>query len=205
MASDLFLHLEKRSKELLEKFILPIIEVENDAMAKGEPFPDPDYDAIAAFRLLFHAELEGYFEKKALRVVDTLESGFKGDKVHTKDFAALAFLHMTARGVPAITDTPISRARLKQMAQEALGFGRQFIKDNNGIKEASIFTLSALMGFFPDELDDVLVTELNQYGKNRGDVAHDSWVHKMDTFDSAEIEKTRLTKIVNLIEAFYES
>ena len=61
-----------------------------------------------------------------------------------------------------------------------------------------------LMGFFGDELDNLLVSELNQYGKRRGDVAHDSWKYNTRTFESAEIEKRRLNTILKLTKDFYE-
>lgn len=95
-------------------------------------------------------------------------------------------------------------ADFKELAQEALGYGRQFIEANNGIKENSIQILSGLMGYFSDELDPVLLNELNQYGKKRGDVAHDSWTKNTRTFESAEIEKSRLLTILDLIKKFYE-
>ena len=60
------------------------------------------------------------------------------------------------------------------------------------------------MGYFSDELDPVLLNELNQYGKKRGDVAHDSWTKNTRTFESAEIEKSRLLTILDLIKKFYE-
>lgn len=199
-----FEHLEKRSKELLGKFIFPIIDSENEALVKGEPIPDPDFDSLAAFRMLSHAELEGYFETKALEVISRLDTDFKADKVLTKDFYALSYFYFCKKGHIVKGKEEVSRAELKDFAQKALGFARQFVSDNNGIKENSIVCLSSIMGFFGDEIDALLVSELNQYGKLRGDVAHDSWAHNTRTFESAEIEKKRLEEILKLIKNFYE-
>lgn len=201
----MFNHLENRSKALLEKYILPIIDAEQKALEASEPLPDPDYDNIAAFRLLSHAELEGYFERKANFALNKIQKAFDEDKILTKDFASLIFLHFLLKDPQTkLNNPPIERGELKKMATEAIGFCRHYIKCNNGIKENSIKTLAAIMGFFGDELDDVLLRELDQYGVRRGDVAHDSWTHNTRTFESADIEKSRLERILRLIKSFFE-
>lgn len=213
MPSAHYVHLEQRCNLLIGRFLDPVIAAEQAALTAGQPVPTPDFDDFAAFRLLSHAELEGYFESKARDALDRFDAAFKAGQVLTGRFVALIYLYLwkekqqptwpLGRG-----DDPQSRqqeiAFAKQLAQAALGFGRQFVSANNGIKEGSIQMLSALMGFFPDELDSVLVNELNQYGKKRGDVAHSSWFFDTRTFDSADIEKSRLLTILGLTKAFYE-
>lgn len=214
MAVDPFEHLEKRCAHLVKRYLEPAMAAEALALSEGRPLPDPDFDDFAAFRLLTHAELEGYFESKARAALDQLEAEFKADRVVTADFASLIFLLLwKERKQPtwpaSAADDPDSREKdvchIKNLAQEALGFGRQFIEANNGVKERSIQTLSALMGYFTDDLDAVLVSELNQYGRKRGDVAHSSWAFNTRTFESAEIEKRRIETILRLTEAFYEN
>jgi hypothetical protein len=214
MPSSHFEHLENRCNLLIQRFLDPAIAAEQAALQNGMPVPQPNFDDFAAFRLLTHAELEGYFESKALDVLTALDTIFKNGQVLTSRFVALIYLYLWREkrqpSWPVVQgDDPQSRqqdaAYTKQLAQEALGFGRQFVAANNGIKESSIHVLSAVMGFFPDELDQVLVSELNQYGKKRGDVAHKSWHFKTQTFESADIEKNRLTTILSLTKAFYES
>lgn len=206
MPSAHFVHLENRCNLLIHRFLEPAIAVEQTALLDGHPVPTPNFDDFAAFRLLTHAELEGYFESKALEYLADLDVVFKNGQFLTSRFAGLMFLYLwRERGHPTWPINQVEDAAyLKQIAQEALGFGRKFVAENNGIKEASIQVLSALMGFFPDELDAVLVNELNQYGKKRGDVAHKSWHFNTRTFDSADIEKNRLKTILNLTKAYYE-
>lgn len=206
MPSAHYLHLEARCTHLIQRFLDPVIAAEQAALFANQPVPPPDFDDFAAFRMLTHAELEGYFEAKARDYLAALDAAFKRGQVLTAGFVALICLHLwkdrrQPTWPPLVADDP---AYLKQLAQNALGFGRQFVADNNGIKEASIHVMSALMGFFPDELDAFLVNELNQYGKKRGDVAHSSWHFNTRTFESAEIEKNRLCTILRLTKAYYE-
>lgn len=206
MPSANFVHLESRCNLLINRFLEPAIAVEQAALREGQSVPTPDFDDFAAFRLLSHAELEGYFESKALECLTDLDVVFKSGQFLTSKFSGIMFLYLwQERGHFTWPINKVDDASyLKQMAQEALGFGRKFITANNGIKEASIQVLSALMGFFPNELDAVLVNELNQYGKKRGDVAHKSWHFNTRTFDSADIEKYRLKTILNLTKSYYE-
>lgn len=210
-----FDHLKRRCDELLTKYLEPIISAEQAALASGQPMPHPDFDAIAAFRLLVHAELEGYFEAKAKAALDQLDGQFKSGTFATKSFASLVFFLLlrkqravTWRAAHVSGDVEIRRAEeadFKDLAQEALGFGRQFIAANNGVREGSLHVLSILMGYFPHELDDVLIKELDTFGKLRGDVAHDSWAHNTRAFDSAELERDRVKRILQLTKAFYEA
>lgn len=206
MLSKHFLHLESRCRHLIQRFLDPVIAAETAALQNNQPFPAPDFDDFAAFRLLTHAELEGYFELKVIDALTVLDQAFKQDQVLTAGFVALIYLYLSKERCqpiwPALPSQDKSYA--KQLAQEALGFGRQFVSANNGIKEGSIHVMSGLMGFFPDELDGVLVNELNQYGKNRGDVAHSSWHFNTRTFESADIERNRLIRILELTKAYYE-
>jgi len=209
-----FSHLEQRCNELIAKYLDPIIAAEQSALSSDAELPSPDFDSMAAFRLLSHAELEGYFERKSQMALDRLENDFKTGKFATSQAAALVFLFLwKTQSQPNWADKKnMSTAEyrdaeltdFKNLTQQALGFGRQFINNNNGIKENSITTLSALMGFFADQVDNVLITELGQYGAKRGDVAHDSWVHNTRTFDSADIEKNRILNILVLIKNSYE-
>ena len=64
--------------------------------------------------------------------------------------------------------------------------------------------MSALMGFFPQELDSILIEELNKFGTTRGEVAHQSVRSSSIIFESAEIEKTKLLNILKLANNYYE-
>lgn len=209
-ALDLFNHLESRCLSLIERYIDPTIQAERDAIAQGNPLPDPDFDSLAAFRLLSHAELEGYFEAKAAQSILALDANFKSGNFMTTEFASLIFLFLWKQKKDPLWTNSVKSSKdeevdFKRLAQDSLGFARQFIKDNNGVKENSITTLSALMGYFPSDIDHILISELNQYGKNRGEVAHDSWTRNTRTFDAANIEKSRLLSILSLIKQYYET
>lgn len=204
--STYFTHLEQRCNELIRKYVQPIIDAEASALAASESLPMPDYDSIASFRLLVHAELEGYFEDKAKSEIDQLAKEFAGNKYINSKIASLITLYLWRKQLPCSWNgTEKYESDFKILAQEALGFGRSFIRENNGIKENSIYTLSAIIGLYQHEIDEILVEELNSFGKKRGAVAHKSWVYDTRTFDSAETERNNVTSIIALIRNNYES
>ncbi len=204
--SHYFTELEARCGELCAKYIQPMIDAEVRALHDGKPVPAPDFDHMASYRLLVHAELEGYFERRSKAAIDTLQTEMKAGMVLTQRMASIVALYLWRTQWRPLWPGPSSdRNVFKQVAQDALGFATSFISGNNGIKEDSIEMLSALMGYFPDEIDRVLVTELNELGKRRGDVAHESWTKNTRTFESAQIEKDRIERILRLVKTSYES
>ncbi|UQA72411.1 hypothetical protein K1516_09995 [Stenotrophomonas maltophilia] len=207
MTTAHFGHLKSRCGLLLAKYIDPQIAAIEAALADGDVPPDPDFDNMAACRLLIHSELECYFENRALDSIKACE----GQSALTMKNASLIALRawMERREIDwqrwVAPPVGVDKASFASLANEAHGFARQFIKANNGIKEKSVQTLSAIMGYFPDELDGVLVEDLNKYGSLRGTVAHNSWVYATNTFESPEIERGRVDRIIGLIEQFYEA
>ncbi|WP_139813885.1 hypothetical protein [Pseudomonas putida] len=184
----------------------PIIDAENAALAASEALPTPDYDSIASFRLLVHAELEGYFEDRAKSEIDQLDVEFAGGKYLNGRMSSLIMLYLwRSQSACCWNGTAKYDADFKSLAQNALGFGRSFIKENNGIKENSIHTLSAIIGLYQHEIDEVLIEELNSFGKKRGAVAHKSWIYDTRTFDSAETERNNVVNIISLIRNNYEN
>ncbi|HCR1248452.1 TPA: hypothetical protein ONA42_004810 [Pseudomonas aeruginosa] len=203
--SKQFEHLDSRFKKLVDKYLDPIINEENNALSNSTELPDPDFDSIAAFRLLIHAELEGYFEDKATHVIEELNAQFKSDKFINSKISSLIMLYLwRTQSTPTWSGSENLPSDFKRLAEEALGFGRKFIKSNNGIKENSIHTLSAIIGLYQHEIDEILIEELNEFGKKRGAVAHKSWIYNTRTFRSAEDEKNTVKNIIKLIKDTYE-
>lgn len=210
MASKLYDEMQARCQVLIDRYLQPHINAEDAAKIVGGDIPLPDYNDISAFRLLAHAELEGFLEDKATEAVNNVQKNFDTDIFFDSQAASLVFLHLWKKqtSIPWAKDSDeikAGRSLIKSATQDALGFARKFIKENNGIKENSFHTLAALTGRFPDTVDPLLTTELNQYGRKRGDVAHKSWSVAKVVFDSAEVERNSFLKILELIKDFDES
>lgn len=142
----------------LESHLLPTID-------PTLSYSDKDKDLTRAFCLLCHAELEAYLEDITKEVVDR---AFTKWNLHKTIISPIIF-HLAYN--------------YKQEAGKAKEppFGMVFkshqslldtIKKNNGIKENNLLGFFRPIGY---EIDPTLQSTLNDYGKTRGDIAHQSF------------------------------
>lgn len=183
-----FAHLETRLNDLRVKFLDDQINAE---IADPATFA-PDLDSIAAFRLLMHAEIEDFLERKAKENLDKINSQLVVSATSSyRGFPELLYI-ATAVKRPFDFDHVFDVTALKGHISSMIGTARSIIKENNGIKEGSFNMLSVFAGKTVDEIDSTLSASLNSYGKNRGDVAHQSTRHSSTIYaPSAEFSSAK--------------
>jgi hypothetical protein len=143
MLSERFLGLERRIAELKLHFLPPLHPL-------GEYTPK-ELDAVRAFRLLSHAEIEQFIEDSASLLGETLKYELKHPRQGNQ----------------------FSRA----IAASALGRLPQEISENNGVNSKHLLKLFGLFGFGSedfDKLDSKMLSRMSAFGKNRGEVAHNA-------------------------------
>lgn len=128
-----------------------------------------DMDHLAAFRLLAHAEFEDYLEAKARDGLAAVEAALGAGQTAVRDNLSLLVI-ANVLGHELRFETRYWDAD----ARRILRAGREWIAQNNGIKDASFTMLSIFSGKMPDEVDAGLSASLSTYGTNRGEVAHRS-------------------------------
>lgn len=169
-ACPLYAHLKERLVELSQKFL-------DDQIANESADPigfQPDLDRLAAFRLLMHAEIEDFLERKAKENLSAISSTMLAEK------SLIAFPELFS--IAAALKRPFENrdifdlAIFKSEVTALINSAKLVIAENNGIKEKSFNTLSVLAGKSIDQIDSTLSASLNSYGKDRGEVAHQSAV-----------------------------
>ncbi|MFE7616765.1 hypothetical protein [Streptomyces sp. NPDC057496] len=130
-------------------------------------------DAMLGYRLLCHAEMEGFVEALVRLVMEEVWNAAKRTQIVTAagqqmvDFKERSdFPPKSLKRAPAP-----SHVRLKGIANDILGRASQ----NNGITEKDILNLFLPLGVNPDDLDVSWLEVMSEFGKSRGDVAHNSW------------------------------
>ncbi|ELK4802109.1 hypothetical protein VXF16_004683 [Pseudomonas aeruginosa] len=194
-----FAHLEARLTDLRVKFLDAQITAEtNDPTTFS-----PDLDSIAAFRLLIHAEIEDFLERKAKENLDRIELQLvKSATGSSRIFPELFY-------IAAVTNRPLDAVlafdvgALKGHISGIIGTARGIIKENNGIKEGSFNTLSVFAGKTADEVDSTLSASLNSYGKSRGDVAHQSTRHS-STINAPSAEFASAKDLVEGLALYFD-
>ncbi|PBJ08159.1 hypothetical protein BSF43_32520 [Pseudomonas ogarae] len=194
-----FAHLETRLNDLRVKFLDDQINAE---IADPTTF-SPDLDSIAAFRLLMHAEIEDFLERKAKENLDKINSQLVVSATGSyRGFPELFYI-ATIVNRPLDSDHVFDVTALKGHISNMIGTARGIVKENNGIKESSFSKLSVFAGKTTDEIDSTLSASLNSYGKSRGDVAHQSTRHS-STINAPSAEFASAKDLVEGLALYFD-
>jgi len=138
-----------------------------------------ELDRARGFRLLAHAEIEAFIEDVTFEKAKMSVSNWDNRQVTSETlFCLLVHYH---QGFPTDVDQPpafpdTSRLKVKDAIKEAVTAAlKQYriLQDNNhGVKEENLLRLILPVGIRRDDLDPLWITNLNEFGKKRGDVAH---------------------------------
>lgn len=193
-----FKHLSERVETLSQKFV-------DDQVASELADPiafQPDLDRLAAFRLLVHAEIEQFLEAKATENISEIEAMARGSTVWMRSKPALLLLAVAlSRPLPSGENLDVSKFCL--FVRELVSGAKSAISDNNGVKSASFAKLSIFAGKTIDEIDVALSASLNSYGKNRGDVAHQSAVH-CRSLNAPSMEQATAKSLVTQMSQYFD-
>lgn len=194
-----FAHLETRLTDLRVKFLDDQINAET-----AEPITfSPDLDSIAAFRLLMHAEIEDFLERKAKENLDKINSQLVQSNTGSSRIFPELFYIATVVNRPLDSVRAFDVTALKGHISSMIGTARGLIKENNGIKEGAFNMLSILAGKTADEIDSTLSASLNSYGKSRGDVAHQSTRHS-STINAPSAEFASAKDLVEGLALYFD-
>lgn len=172
-----FKDLARRLKELRDH-LLP------SSFSETGNYTDRQLDRARGYRLLVHAEFEAFLEDSCRElIVKKISEWQNNNKPSNLVIAFLACYH-SGWGVDNTLDevdlvnASKGRTQVKDAAKEAVDIAlKQYIKKlkaNNGIKEKNFKTMVLPTGVEMDELDQTWLTNLDQFGMLRGDVAHKS-------------------------------
>ncbi|MFQ1681383.1 hypothetical protein ACK08B_16175 [Pantoea dispersa] len=166
-ASSLFNEMTRRVKKLKSKYMARQVRNERNAIFVFDEIN------MAAFRLLVHAEYEEYIETKALESLNIIKAdvamnGYSTS--HIKNIFAIA--RQVDKNLNI--DKPFDEQNFKDIVNKIILEAEKKVRDNNGIKKNSFLILSLFCGYEDTSIDPLLLTNLESYGKDRGNVAHKS-------------------------------
>lgn len=136
-----------------------------------------------AYRVLAHAEIESYFEDRALEVVREARSAWDRGQVSRVALCLMAFSGREMGAPPTTLQPPSSN---KQKTWPALiDVGEKFVplttsfyhfvrNENHGIKERNLLSLLLPIGVEHNRLDPIFLADMESFGALRGIAAHSS-------------------------------
>jgi hypothetical protein len=147
-------------------------------------YSDRQLDRARGYRLLVHAEIESYLEDVSRDVVTRAIIEWKINKKPSILLMSFLSTYHSSWNVnndlsnEEIIQIAKSRNNVKDTVDEIIELAqRQFIqrvKDNHGVKEKNFKILIIPTGIDVDELDRTWLTNLDNFGGLRGEVAHKS-------------------------------
>lgn len=195
--SALFRQLKHRISTLETKFLGTQLA---DELANPLSF-QTDVDMLAAFRLLVHAELEDYLERKARTELDAIDAKIKTAALRP-DFGIYALANHFGCRLPH--DCPFDQDSFTKFASTLVKKARDFLADNNGIKSTTFLAVCVICSKPVDEIDSTLGAALKSYGEARGEVAHKSTA-RVTNILAPSAEKKNAGDILDAISAFFYS
>ncbi|MGH1491802.1 MAG: hypothetical protein ACRBK7_20835 [Acidimicrobiales bacterium] len=178
------------------------------------PAAQADVDLLHAYRLLVHAEIENFIENLASTVVDTTENLFRnGTLTHAGHHLYVGWSISRQSKKPFKARYPMFDAAEATAAlgsdysrlAPALEQHRGRIATNNGIKEANVRTLMMPIGCRENFYAPGLLSQLTDFGTDRGAAAHSSGIVAAAQWPtgSSEIVRARtVIKGLDLLERY---
>lgn len=147
-------------------------------------YTDRQMDRARGYRILVHAEIESYLEDVVKEVVtECIRKWKKNRRPSSLLIAFLASYHSAWNANDDIRNQEIiniakSRIKIKESINEIIELAqKQFIKivkENHGVRDKNLKSLILPTGVDIDELDYTWLTNLDNFGSLRGEVAHNA-------------------------------
>lgn len=179
MASERFQQLEEQLKALA-RCLLPA------AFDPTGTYDDQEgvSTRALAYRVLAHAEIESYFEDRALEPVSRAQVVWETSRhVSHVAFCLVGFSGKEMTSPPATLDAPSENKRKSWPALVDIGhrllpvistFHHLVRNENHGIKERNLLSLLLPIGVAPAKIDPAFLADMESFGALRGLAAHSS-------------------------------
>ena len=182
-----FNELRKRLSEL-RKHLLP------KTFSPTGDYTDRQIDRARGYRLLAHAEIEAYLEDFARETVIKRVSDWKAKSLPNIVVIALCAYHASLS-----KDEKRNTSELSSIIDKAVETYIRNLKSNHDIREENLRNIIQPVGLLMSDLDPTWIINLDEFGKLRGDVAHQS--NKTTGRLNPEDEYQRVSQIIQGLRA----
>lgn len=146
-------------------------------------YSDRQLDRARGFRVLAHAEIEAFLEDLGFEKAKSVVESWKATKSTTDSlFCLVSHYHV---GFELSDESELgpkfevsSRKKVKdeiqEIAERSLSQYASIINQNHGVREENLLRIILPIGVRKSDLDATWVTDLQEFGKRRGTVAHKS-------------------------------
>ena len=181
-------------------------------------YNDRVYTNVLAYVVLCHGAFEEYFETRVIEIAQSALKALTVKQSATQAITAIVAYRGSQHDFPPSTFSAPQPSQLASWAQKvdfkekARDCVSRFINkvksENHGIRERNLAALLVPIGVSVDDVDNLLLNELDSYGKRRGGYAHSGVLghvsQRRDPFDEYKKVKDILLLISPLDEILNE-
>lgn len=135
-------------------------------------YSDAEYDLVASFVLLCHAEVEWYLEQRCLEVVSAAVSAWLLDSKPRSTVIALAAFAPDSGPKWLPSPGQSGPPQIRAVISAAKRSYSQMVDKNNGVNETNLVALLLPLGIRESDLASTFLADMNAFGSRRGDQAH---------------------------------
>lgn len=154
-------------------------------------------DLIKSYILLVHAELENYIETICQGIISKSKELYDSKQRITKPILSLATM-----SEKIFKEEDQQYNTTKKRLDKLFSNYNATLANNNGIKEKDLDKLLPIIGIEMEEVDDTLLSQLNAFGKTRGQIAHKTTKVIRDFKNEQKVVEALLTSLLDLDEKF---
>lgn len=160
--------LESRVRELRGHFLparFPVLGV----------YTERELDNARAFRVLIHAELENYFEERALALALRAADLWRQHRRSSRTLVSLLSNVVGEQsGLPKKVGADVATITHSQKVYSQY---KHYITNNNGIKTQNILQILLPVGVIESEIDAAWLSTIDGFGTKRGAAAHSAAIN----------------------------
>lgn len=172
--SERFQMLEERIREL-EDSLLP------ESFSDTGEYEDRERDRARGFRVLAHAEIESFLEDISKEKMKEAARTWKRERQPTQAILSLIACYQARSGKETV-DSVVDDA-MRQYSSD--------VRNNHGVKEENFMRLLRPVGIDTGGVDPTWLTNLNEFGKLRGEAAHSSKTTMVEINPKDEYQRVR--------------
>ena len=197
MHTENYIRLQRRA-EKLRRVYLP------SAFSPTGSYSDNVYEKVRAYKVLVHAEMEYYFEEIALLIAKKAYQKWQEKrKASTPLLAMVAYYSGNYSAAPDSHDGNRSDENIDWRINKAFADYNALVRTNNhGIKERNILSIFLPIGIQISDIDENMLIELNNFGAERGNIAHSTRVGAIVTPEDAFSSVSSLMAHISAFDEF---
>lgn len=167
-------------------------------------YSDSVYEKVRAYKVLAHAEMEYYFEEVALAIAKKSYGRWKSsNKASTPLLSLVAYYEGQFSPPPNTHDGNNADKDLNWRIDTAYTNYNKMVRSNNhGIKEKNVLSIFLPIGVKISDIDESMLLALENFGSERGIIAHSTRTPTLITPDDALASVKDLMTYIDSFDQF---